>query len=222
MNILVIGAHPDDEVLGLGGTLARHVKNGDAVFPLICANASQVRYVEAQREKLQLACEKSCAELGLQKPDFLGFPDQKLDTFSQIELTQAIEERIKKYRPEVVYTHHLGDINRDHQVLNEATLVAARPKPGGSVLRVLSYMVPSSTDWAPFTASRSFLPNWFVDISETIDVKLTAISHYSSEVPPYPHPRSLEAIRNQAKYWGSSIGFEYAEPFMLVRNLIEK
>ena len=219
MNILVIGAHPDDEVLGLGGTLARHVQNGDSVFPLICANASQVRYAEEQREKLQLACEKSCAELGLQKPDFLGFPDQKLDTFSQIDITQAIEERIKKYQPEVVYTHHLGDINRDHQVLNEATLVATRPKPGGVVSRVLSYMVPSSTDWAPFTASRIFSPNWFVDISETIEVKLKAISHYSSEVPPYPHPRSLEAIRNQAKFWGSSIGFEYAEPFVLIRNL---
>ena len=102
MNILVVGAHPDDEVLGLGGTLAKKKKNGDMVFPLICANASQVRYVEAQREKLQLACENSCAELGLQKPDFLGFPDQKLDTFSQIELTQAIEERIKKKRQKVV------------------------------------------------------------------------------------------------------------------------
>ena len=222
MNILVIGAHPDDEVLGLGGTLARHVKNGDEVFPLICADGSQVRYAEEERENLKLACMKSCAELGLQAPEFLGFPDQKLDTFSQIELTQAIEERIQKYQPEVVYTHHFGDINRDHQVLNEVTLVATRPKPGGGVLRVLSYMVPSSTDWAPFTTGRTFLPNWFVDISETIEDKLRAVSHYSSEVPPYPHPRSLEAIRNQARFWGSSIGFEYAEPFVLMRNLIGK
>ncbi len=222
MNILVIGAHPDDEVLGLGGTLARHVKDGDAVFPLIFADGSQVRYVEEQREKLKLACMKSCVELGLQAPEFLGFPDQKLDTLSQMELVQALEARVQKLKPEVVYTHHFGDINRDHQVLNEVTLVATRPKPGNKVLRVLSYMVPSSTDWAPCTFDRAFLPNWFVDISDTIDEKLRAVSHYSSEIPPYPHPRSLEAIRNQAKFWGSSIGFEYAEPFVLLRNLIGK
>jgi LmbE family N-acetylglucosaminyl deacetylase len=222
MTILVIGAHPDDEVLGLGGTLARHVKNGDVVFPLICADGSQVRYTEDEREKLKLSCRKSCAELGLQAPEFLEFPDQKLDTLPQIELVHALEARVKKYKPEVVYTHFFGDINRDHQVLNEVTLVATRPKPGNRVLRVLSYMVPSSTDWAPFTFGRAFLPNWFVDISETLDDKLRAISHYSSEIPPYPHPRSLEAIRNQAKFWGSSIGFEYAEPFVLLRNLIGK
>ncbi|MEX2492804.1 MAG: PIG-L deacetylase family protein [Nitrospirales bacterium] len=222
MNILVVGAHPDDEVLGLGGTLARHVKNGDVVFPVICADGSQVRYGEEQREKLKVACMNSCAELGLQSPEFLDFPDQRLDTFSQMELVQALETCVKKYQPEVVYTHHFGDINRDHQVLNEVTLVATRPKPGNKVLRVLSYMVPSSTDWAPYTFDRAFLPNWFVDISDTIDEKLRAVSHYSSEIPPYPHPRSLEAIRNQAKFWGSSIGFEYAEPFVLLRNLIGK
>jgi len=222
LNVLVIAAHPDDEVLGLGGTLVRHVKNGDVVVPLICADGSQVRYPEEQREKLKLACMKACAELGIQAPEFLGFPDQKLDNFSQIELNQAIEERVQKYQPEVVYTHHFGDMNRDHQVLSEVTFVATRPKPGGRVFRVLSYMVPSSTDWAPFTLGRAFLPNWFVDISESIDVKLRAVSHYSSELLPYPHPRSLEAIRNQAKFWGSSIGFDYAEPFVLMRNLTGK
>jgi N-acetylglucosamine malate deacetylase 1 len=222
MNVLVIGAHPDDEVLGLGGTLARHVRNGDVVYPLICADASQVRYAEDQRAKLKEACRKSCVELGLQEPEFLGFPDQKLDTFSQIELTRPIEERIQAYKPEVVYTHHAGDINRDHQVLNEVTLVATRPKPGGMVSRVLSYYVPSSTDWAPYTAERAFFPTWFIDISDTIEDKLRAVAHYSSETPPYPHPRSLEAIRSQARFWGSSLGLEYVEPFVLLRNLIRK
>ncbi len=220
MNILVVSAHPDDEVLGLGGTLARHVQRNDAIYPAIFADASQVRYSEVQREDLKIACEKSCAELGVNTPEFLGFPDQKLDTYSQIDLTKAIENLIVKYKCEVVYTHHFGDINRDHQLLHQATLVATRPKPGGIVRQVLSYSVPSSTEWSPFLPSGSFLPNWFVDISPTLQQKLRALAHYSSEIPPYPHPRSLEAVETQAKFWGSSVGFEYAEPFMLLRNLV--
>ena len=220
MNILVVSAHPDDEVLGLGGTLARHVQQNDVVYPAIFADASQVRYSEEQREGLKVACTKSCAELGVQSPEFLGFPDQKLDTYSQIDLTNAIENLIVKYHCEVVYTHHFGDINRDHQLLHEATLVATRPKPGGIVKRVLSYSVPSSTEWAPFLPRGIFLPNWFVDISTTLRQKLRALAHYSSEIPPSPHPRSLEAVENQAKFWGSSVGFEYAETFMLLRNLV--
>ena len=220
MNILVVSAHPDDEVLGLGGTLARHVQQHDVVYPAIFADASQVRYSEEKRKDLKSACLKSCAELGAQPPEFLGFPDQKLDTYSQIDLTKAIEELIVKYHCEVVYTHHVGDINRDHQLLHEATLVATRPKPGGIVRRVLSYSVPSSTEWAPFFPGRSFVPNWFVDIAATLPQKIRALAHYSSETPPYPHPRSLEAVENQAKFWGSSVGFEYAEPFMLMRNLV--
>ncbi len=220
MNILVVSAHPDDEVLGLGGTLVRHVQQNDVVYPAIFADASQVRYSENQREGLKNACMKSCAELGVQPPEFLGYPDQKLDTYSQIDLTKSIEKLIEKYHCEVVYTHHFGDINRDHQLLHEATLVAARPKPGGIVKRILSYSVPSSTEWTPFLSGSTFLPNWFVDISSTLPQKLRAVAHYSSEIPPYPHPRSLEAIENQAKFWGSSVGFAYAEPFVLMRNLV--
>lgn len=220
MNILVVSAHPDDEMLGLGGTLAHHVNQGDLVFPIIFADGSQIRYTEGQREGLKLACLKSCAELGLQPPQFLGFPDQKLDSYSQIELTKPIEELITKHQPTVVYTHHFGDINRDHQLLHDATLVAVRPKPGGCVKQVLCYSVPSSTEWTPFLSDKAFLPNWFVDISTTIKKKLRALAHYSSELPPYPHPRSLEAVENQAKYWGNSVGFNYAEPFRLMRNLI--
>ncbi len=221
MNILVVGAHPDDEVLGLGGTLIRHVQQGDVIYPAIFADASQVRYSEDQRDSLKVSCAASCAELGTQPPEFLGFSDQRLDTYSQIDLTKAIENLILKYHCEVVYTHHSGDINRDHQLLHEATLVATRPKPGGIVKRVLCYSVPSSTEWAPFLPGHSFLPNWFVDISSTLRQKLRALAHYSSETPPYPHPRSLEAIENQAKFWGSTVGFECAEPFMLMRNLVE-
>lgn len=219
MNILVVSAHPDDEVLGLGGTLARHAAEGAAVYPAIFANAAQVR---EGRDELRQACERSCAELGVKAPVFLGFPDQRLDTLPQIEVTQAIEALVKKHEPEIVYTHHFGDMNRDHQVLHDATLIACRAKPGAVVKRVLSYYVPSSTDWAPAEPHRAFLPNWFVDISGTIQTKLRALGHYALETPAFPHPRSLESIENQAKFWGSSVGFTHAEPFMLVRNLTAK
>jgi LmbE family N-acetylglucosaminyl deacetylase len=220
MNILVVSAHPDDEVLGLGGTLARHASQGDVVFPVIFADGAQVRYREDERDSLKAACARCCAELGIQAPAFLGLPDQRLDTLPQIQLTQAIEALIARHQPEMIYTHHFGDTNRDHQVLHDATLVAARPKPGGTVKRILSYNVPSSTDWAPTLPTRAFLPNWFVDISTTLKQKLRALAHYTSETPPYPHPRSLEAIENQARFWGSGVGVDHAEPFMLIRNLM--
>lgn len=220
MNVLVISAHPDDEVLGLGGTLARHIEEGDTVTPIIAADGSQVRYSDEQHEQLRDACRRSCMELGVSEPEFLGFRDQGLDTYSQIDINRALEELVDRTKPDVVYTHHFGDMNRDHQVLHEATLVACRPKPGGTIRSVLTYVVPSSTDWAPSRAGREFLPNWFVNISDTLDKKIKALAHYASEVPPYPHPRSLEAIEAQAKFWGSGIGLGYAEPFMLMRNLV--
>ena len=111
-------------------------------------------------------------------------------------------------------------MNRDHQVLHECTLVACRPKPGAFVKRVLAYSVPSSSDWAPQIPGRSFVPNWFVDISATLARKLTALDHYQSETPSFPHPRSLRAIETQARFWGSCVGVEAAEPFVLMRNVV--
>ena len=220
MNILVVAAHPDDEVLGLGGTLAKLVKEGDTVYAAIFANDTQVRYKEKMHGDLIGYCHNSCSILGLQPPIFLDFPDQKLDTLPQIVLTQAIEKLVNDHDIEHVYTHHHGDINKDHRALHHATMVATRPGPKSNVKRVFTYCVPSSTDWAPFNAENCFFPNWFVDISATIEIKLDAVSQYQSETPPYPHPRSIDAIRNHARYWGSSVGFEHAEPFTLVRNLV--
>jgi LmbE family N-acetylglucosaminyl deacetylase len=222
MNVLVIAAHPDDEVLGVGGTLALHALQGDKVFPVIVADGQQVRYDEERRAELKEACRKCCATLGTEEPEFLGLPDQHLDTFSQIDLNQALEERMQRCKPQVVYSHHFGDMNRDHQILYDATSVVCRPKPGAVVKRVLAFAVPSSSDWAPQVPGRNFVPNWFVDISSTLERKLAALEHYKSETPPFPHPRSLSAIETQARFWGSSVGVEAAEPFMLMRNLVAR
>jgi LmbE family N-acetylglucosaminyl deacetylase len=222
VNVVVVAAHPDDEVLGAGGTLAAHAQRGDKVFPLIVADGVQVRYDEQQRTELKDACRKCCATLGVEEPEFLGFPDQQLDKFSQIEINQALEERVLRRKPEVVYAHHYGDMNRDHQILHDCTAVVCRPKPGAFVKRVLSFAIPSSTDWVPQITGRSFVPNWFVDISATLERKLEALEHYKSETPSFPHPRSLQAIETQARYWGSSVGVEAAEPFMLLRNIVAR
>jgi LmbE family N-acetylglucosaminyl deacetylase len=220
MNIVVIASHPDDEVLGAGGTLAAHALDGDKVFPIIVADNNSTRYDESHNSELKQACRRCCATLGIEEPEFLGFPDQKLDTLPQIELNQALEERMQRHRPTVVYAHHGGDMNRDHQVMHDCTMVACRPKPGAFVRRVLAYSVPSSSDWAPQVPGRSFVPNWFVDISATLDKKLAALVHYKSETPPFPHPRSLRAIETQARFWGSSVGVDAAEPFVLMRNVV--
>jgi LmbE family N-acetylglucosaminyl deacetylase len=219
MNVLVIACHPDDEILGLGGTLARHAKAGDKVYPVVFVEGATVRYGGTEVESLESCCQKSCSRLGIEPPEFLRLPDQRLDTIPQIELNRYIEERIRRHQPEVIYGHHPGDVNRDHQVLSEATMVASRPKPGQVVKRLLTYQVPSSTEWIPQIVGRVFMPNWFVDITDTVDQKLEAMACYKSETPPFPHPRSLEAIRTQGRYWGQSVGFEYAEAFMLLRNL---
>jgi N-acetylglucosamine malate deacetylase 1 len=221
VNIVVISAHPDDEVLGVGGTLVRHAEQGDLVYPVIFADGSQVRYDEAERTRLLDACRLSCAILGIEPPEFVGLPDQRLDGMPQIELTQAIERVLAARKPSIVYTHHFGDVNRDHQTLHDATMVATRPKPGAQVRRVLAFSAPSSTEWAPQTMQRVFAPNWFVDITPTIKKKIQALACYQSETPAYPHPRSLEAIENHAKFYGCAVGFAYAEPFVLMRNLVD-
>lgn len=220
MNVVVVASHPDDEVLGVGGTLALHALQGAKVFPIIVADNNSLRYDEQHNAALKDACRRCCATLGIEEPEFLGFPDQGLDTFSQVEINRALEERLQRHAPRVVYTHHSGDMNRDHQVLHDCTLVACRPKPGAFVRQVLAYSVPSSSDWAPQVPGRSFVPNWFVDISATLTRKLSALGHYESETPPFPHPRSLRAVEAQARFWGSSVGVEAAEPFVLMRNVV--
>jgi LmbE family N-acetylglucosaminyl deacetylase len=219
MNIMIIAAHPDDEVLGCGATAARLVKEGHKVTPIIlCENAS-VRYDSGMRNNLEEWCRQSSKILGMSEPVFLRYADQKLDTYPSLEMAQVIEKMISDLQPEVIFTHHGGDINRDHQVLFEAALVAARPVPGCPVKTVYSYETISSTEWAATEYYSTFRPNVFFDASETIEMKLKAFGCYVSEIKPYPHPRSIEAIEIRMKDWGSRVGLKAAEAFQLVRAL---
>ncbi len=220
MKILILAAHPDDEVLGCGATAARFAKEGHSVTPVILCENATVRYAAEMQENLENWARQSAQILGIEPPVFVGLPDQKLDTFTALEMAQTIEKVLAELQPEVVFTHHGGDINKDHRVIFEATMVATRPLPGSNVHSVYTYETISSTEWAATEFYSRFTPNTFYDVTETIAKKVEAFSQYRSEVREYPHPRSPEGIEIRAKDWGARVGVRAAEAFQLVRSVL--
>ena len=157
--------------------------------------------------------------LGIKKTYFLDFPTVKLDTIPQKELADSISRVVNEMKPEVVYIPHKEDVNKDHQLVFEAAMVATRPKPASGIRKVICYEVLSETEWAAPFVDSAFAPNVFVNISEMLETKLKAMSEYKSELKEFPHPRSLEAISALAKMRGAAVGVEAAEAFMLVREI---
>jgi N-acetylglucosamine malate deacetylase 1 len=220
MRLLTVAAHPDDETLGAGGTMAWHAARGDTVWACVLADGASSRHDKVEQ---QADCARAAAEiLGIDRLVLVGLPDQRLDTLSLLEVISPIERVIAELRPDVVLTHFPGDVNEDHRLVARATLVATRPVPGTPVSRVCSFEIPSSTDWAPPLPGSIFAPNLYVDISESLDAKLTAMKAYAqthvSELRPYPHPRSIEALTAYAQRHGAASGLLAAEPFMLLRE----
>lgn len=220
--VLVIAAHPDDETLGVGGTILWHNARGDVVRVVILADG--VTSHHTVKEPQRKAAREAVKILGVDDLHLEDLPDQRLDGRPLLETIQVIEKHVQEFQPDIVYTHHRGDSNQDHRTAFDATIVAVRPKPGGCVTRVLCYEVPSSTDWgAPFP-EWAFQPTVFVDITDYLERKIQAFSAYStthrSEVMPYPHPRSLRSVAILAQARGTSVGNEAAEAFMLVRELL--
>jgi LmbE family N-acetylglucosaminyl deacetylase len=218
--ILVVAAHPDDETLGAGGTVARFAKQGSEVWVCLLCDGVTQRHSQVA---LQRQCaERACKVLGVHEVVFCDLPDQGLDTLTLTDVITPIEECVAKLRPHIVLTHFKDDVNQDHRVAFHATMVAARP--GGSLRSLLCYETGSSTEWAPPFSGSVFSPNVFVDINDTLAQKVKAMSMYAhthvSEVKPYPHPRSYEAIEVYAKRHGVVAGMGAAEPFMLVRSMI--
>lgn len=221
MKILVICAHPDDETLGLGGTIALHSSNKDEVYVLIFADGESARGGNHKRiEQRRKQAQKACSILGVKKVEFLAYDDQKLDIIPLVELARNIESVIKKWKPNVVYTHFWGDVNQDHRQIFEAASIAVRPIPSSNISRFVCFETPSSTEWG--NTISSFNPNLFVDISNTMNKKNEAFLEYKNEVMKYPHPRSEEAVINRAKYWGSCVGIQYAEALLTVREIYKK
>lgn len=219
MNVLVVAAHPDDELLGAGGTVAVHADKGDHVVLAIMCEGISMRYAPERHAIVCGQARKAGEILGAKHVHLGNLPDQKLDTLPLTEVIGHVETLVREHKPETVYTHFGGDVNRDHQVLAEAVMVACRPYAAPWVKQLLCFETPSSTEWACEPQRAVFRPNCFVDISATLDRKLAAFACYEAEVCPYPHPRSLRALEERARYWGSTMNLAAAEPFAIWRVL---
>ena len=218
MNVVTIAAHPDDELLGAGGTLARHARAGDTVHAVVCSEGASSRYADGMESELEAAGRRAAALLGLASLRFLQLPDQRLDTLPLVEVVQRLETVLEELDPEVVYTHAPGDINADHGVVARAVLTACRPYRFPRLRRLAAFETPSSSEWGGPPGLPPFVPNLFADITATLEVKIAAFECYASEVRPWPHPRSARALRERAATWGSVIGRAAAEPFVLLRE----
>ena len=226
MNILVIAAHPDDEVLGCGGSIAKWSRAGYKVYVLIMAEGvtsrDKTRIRDIRKNKLfQLkeSAQKAGNILGVKSVTLLDFPDNRMDSLELLDIIKEIESVVYKLKPEVVVSHHSGDLNIDHRIVHESVMTACRPQPGHPVKRILSFEVASSTEWQSQAHSTPFLPNWFEDISGTLDVKIKALKAYHSEMRKWPHARSVKAVEYLAKWRGASVGSSAAEAFVLLREL---
>ena len=219
--VLVVAAHPDDEILGCGGSIARHLDEGDAVHVVFLADGIGAREPDDEpqaREEREMAARSAAKLLGVDSLDFLNHPDNRLDTVALLDLVKPIEQRVEQLKPSTVYTHHPGDLNVDHRRTCEATLTACRPQPGTPVLRILFFEVLSSTEWSN-GLGEGFRPNWYVGIESQLDRKLKALECYALEMRESPHPRSGPAVEALARLRGSACGLKAAEAFVLHREI---
>lgn len=207
MRVLVVAAHFDDEVIGCGGTVAKHIQNGDEVYVCVLTDSSSTQY---KNQPEMIAIKKKESEkvnkiLGIKKTFCFDLPDMKLDTVPHVKINECIEKCIIEINPDIIYTHHKDDINKDHKLAFESTLIAGR-----KTNKIFSYEVPNTLN---------FFPNIYEDISKTIELKLKAMEAYQSELRKYPHPRSLEAMKIKAQQRGIEIGSEFAEAFVCIKNV---
>jgi LmbE family N-acetylglucosaminyl deacetylase len=214
MRILVVVAHPDDEVIGLGGTILKHSKNGDKVYLSIITEGVSAQYKE-NKIFLRLrrnSCQKSARFLGIQEVFFHDLPDAQLDKSSQLEINKIIEEDIKKVEPQRIYTHHWSDLHKDHRLVFESVLVASR-----RVKEVFCFETIGSTNKCKNTGN--FSPNFYIDISKELDKKLKALSLYNTEIKKFPSPISLESIKILARFRGIESSLNAAEAFVCIKKI---
>ena len=233
MNILVIIAHPDDEVLGMGGTILKHAKNGDSVTvaylttgitsrrsvnyktnPKYEPTKKQEADMQKQIKELRSDAKRVCKFLKVKKTMFFDYPDNELDTISLLKIIKTVEKLVKETKPERIYTSHFGDLNIDHRIVYESVLTAVRPTEL-TVKEILCFELLSSTEWS---FSYEFKPNYFIDIKNELENKIKAMKLYKNEIRKYPHPRSVESIKHTACKWGTVSGFFAAEAFQLIRK----
>ena len=221
--ILVIASHPDDEILGCGGTIAKLSRSGNIVKTIILTKGISSRFDSNKNEiiKLQDKLNKSSKAanrvIGVKNLKFFDLPDNQFDNKSLLSLTKVIEKEIKNFKPNIIFTHFINDLNIDHQYTSRAVLTAARPQTKNSVDEILFFEINSSTDYQINSNGLQFMPNYFVDISKTVKLKKKALEIYKSEMKKYPHSRSVKAILNKNISIGNSIGLGSCEAFQIAR-----
>lgn len=223
--ILVFAAHPDDELLGVGGTVRRLADEGKEIHAVILAEGLTSRHDrrsdtdQYELLELQTSARKAAEIVGYESIDFCGFPDNRMDSIDLLEIIKVVSRYIDKHHPDTIFTHHHGDLNIDHRKTCEAVLTACRPVNGNTVRRLYGFETPSSTEWN-YTYQEPFSPTVFFDVTDTLEAKIEGMACYRTESTIYPHPRSPEALRALGKYRGSNVGFGMAEAFVLLRELV--
>ena len=224
-SVLVAAAHPDDEILGCGGVLASHAAGGDTVHVLIVAEGATSRDSRRDTEgrepeltSLRAAASRAASAIGAEQPRLLGLPDNRLDALPLLDVIKPIENIVETVAPEIVYTHHAGDLNVDHRIVHQAVVTACRPLPGSPVKAIYAFETVSSTEWQ--LGGDAFRPQRWVDIEPFLQSKRRALEAYAAEMRPFPHARSFEAVEALARVRGAAAGLKAAECFMVVRELV--
>ena len=218
--VVVFAAHPDDDILGCGGTIAKLTQEGSKVHIVFLADGESSRNditdINSLIQQRKQDAKKALKILGCDSIEFLGFPDNRLDSLDLLDVVKKIEGFIDAYKPYTIFTHYAHDLNIDHQITHNAVVTACRPQPGYCVKELLFFEVPSSTEW---NLSKAFMPNYFVDISSTLSLKIDALNAYKNEMKSFPHPRSIKAIESLSYYRGASSGCKAAEAFIIGRKI---
>lgn len=219
MKVLVIAPHPDDEVLGCGGTIAKHVKQGDEVFVAIVTKGCEPLFSVDSVDKVRDECRKAGALLGVKEIIFMDFPAAMLETVPRYEFNDAFIRLIQNVKPEIVYLPHRGDMQLDHKLTVDAAMVALRPKYQHVVKKIYIYETLSETGWDIPNMTNEFIPISFNDISDFLELKIEAMKVYTTQLVEYPNARSIESIRALATYRGTMVGLNAAEAFAVIREI---
>lgn len=218
--VLVVAAHPDDEILGSGATLIKHIAEKDQVYCLILGKGitSRSNSKSAEISKLMSDSKKAAQVIGFKEVYFTDLPDNSFDKISLLEITKIVETYLAKIKPDIIYTHFSNDLNIDHRITYQAVITASRPCNKNQAKEILTFETLSSTEWQT-KQDNQFCPNVYVDVEKYINKKIAAMKKYRSELKDYPHSRSIEGISILAKYRGLESGLKFAEAFCLVRKI---
>jgi LmbE family N-acetylglucosaminyl deacetylase len=226
--VMIVVAHPDDELLGLGATMNKLIIEKDITSHVVIlgegiTSRSDKRDADKWKQELETHKKNILAAqtaIGYHSVSIYEFPDNRFDTVALLDIIKVIEKEKDQFSPDVIFTHHGGDLNIDHQLIFEAVITASRPMSHESVKTIITFETPSGTEWKASSDPRNFIPNLFFSVSEeNINAKIIGMESYKYEKRKYPHPRSPEALKIQAQRWGIAVGTEYAEAFQIIRMI---